>query len=208
MTKDIANIFKNALQGYKQSGLISHLEGLVRVFEYNTGNDEKPKKIAFPVDCQEPENCKECEGLMICVPEKSKKCLVYFEGGQSRETAMLEGATKYETVLSLICWYNLGYFEKQEFLQTKMISVMSEVIKKTSARNTAARPIAFVNPEIVSVTDSDSNIFAKYSYNDTRSNFLGCKYGAFKIEFKIKFITYEDQNCIDDILGRSNGNCQ
>lgn len=207
MTKDIASIFKKSLLPYKVSGLISHLEGLVRVFEYKPAGDDKTRKIAFPVDCEEPEICKECEGLFICVPEKSKKCLVYFEGGQSREVASLEGATKYETILSLVCWYNLGFFQKQEFLQTRMITLFSQAIKETFARETSLAPMAFINPEIISVTDSDSNIFSKYSYSDVKSNFLGCKYATFKIDFKIKFTLYENQNCIDNIVGINSIDC-
>lgn len=207
MTKDIANIFKKSLLLMKGSGLISHLEGLVKVLEYKPLENEKAKKIAFPVDCEEPENCKECDSLMVCVPERSKKCLVYFEGGQSRETATFEGATKYEVVLSLICWYNLGYFEKQEFLQTRMISLFSDKIKGTKGTISELSPIEFINPEIISVTDSDSSIFSKYSYNEGRSNFLGCKYASFKIDFKIKFVIYENKNCFRDIVGIINADC-
>ena len=207
MTKDIVSIFKKSLLPYKTTGLISHLEGLVRVLEYKPAGDEKTRKIPYPVDCEEPEICKDCEGLMLCVPEKTKKCLVYFEGGQSREVASLEGATKYETVLSLVCWYNLGFFVKQDFLQTRMITLFSQAIKETFARENGLAPISFLNPEIISVTDSDSSIFSKYSYSEVKSNFLGCKYGAFKIDFKIKFITYENQNCINDIMGAINNTC-
>lgn len=203
MTKDIANIFKSSLLSLKDSGLISNLEGLVRTLEYKPTGAEKNAKIAFPVDCQEPENCVECESLFVCVPDKTKKCLVYFEGTQSREVATLEGATKYETVISLICWYNLDFFEKQDFLQTRLISLFSNVIKKTSSTSDNQNPINFINPELSSVYDSDSNIFSKYSYNDTKSNFLGCKYSTFKIDFKVKFYIYENQNCINSIVGIS-----
>jgi hypothetical protein len=207
MTKDIANIFKESLTPLKDSGLISNLEGLVRVLEYKPTASDKSTKIAFPVDCQEPEDCQECESLFVCVPEKNKKCLIYFEGTQSREIATLEGATKYEATISLICWYNLGFFQKDDFLQTRLISLFSNLIKRTSSTSTELNPINFNKPEVISVYDSDASIFSKYSYNEGKSNFLGCKYSTFKIDFKVKFFIYEDKNCISDIVDISNIDC-
>jgi hypothetical protein len=200
MTKDLANIFKNSLLSLKTDGLISNLEGLVRLHEFKPSGGDKTLKIAYPVDCEEPEDCVECKSLYICVPEKTKKCLVYFEGYQSRATFPLQTSTKYESVLSLICWYNLDFFETSDLLQSRLISLFSEKIKKTYSEE---NPINFVNPEIVSVTDSDASIFSKYSYNESNSGFLGCKYATFRIDFKINFLLNEDSNCINNILANS-----
>ena len=207
MTKDIANIFKASLMVHKNSGLISNLEGLVRTLEYKPIGEEKTRKIAFPVDCTEPENCNECDDLIKCVPERRKKCLVYFEGNNSREIASLEKATRYEANLSLICWYNLFFFQSSTFLQTRLISLMSEVIRKTNVNADGSLPISFVNPEITLVSDSDAGIFSKYTYNEQKSNFLGCNYSTFKIDFKVKFTLYEDKNCINGIVGVANVDC-
>lgn len=200
MTKDIANIFKESLLTLKSQGLISHLEGLVRTHEFKPSGSEKTLKIAYPVDCEEPQDCVDCQSLYICVPEKTKKCLVYFEGTQSRASYSFKTSTKYDTVISLVCWYNLDYFQSSDLLQSRFVSVLSEKIKKTYSEES---PIVFVNPEIISVIDSDANIFSKYSYNESDSGFLGCRYATFKIDFKINFMLNEDTNCIDSILANS-----
>lgn len=200
MTKDIANIFKEALMPLKIQGIISNLEGLVRTLEFKPANSDKKLKIAYPVECEDVQDCVDCQSVYLCVPEKEKSCLVYFEGTQARVLNSAEGITTYEAIISLVCWYNLDKFEKKPFLQSSFIGLMSEPIKKLNIDNSEDVPIDLHLPTISSVIDSDSSIFAKYSYNESDSGFLGCKYATFKIDFKVKFSLYENGNCFNSIL--------
>jgi hypothetical protein len=207
MTKDISEVLKAYLMPIKEQGIISNLEGLVRTLEYKPSGSDKSKKIPFPVNCVQPQDCTECDSLFICVPEKTKRCLVYFEGFDSLPEFHTSEATKYKSVISLICWYNLDFFQDDSSLQTKLVSLFSNTIKNVNFDRTELIPLEFCNPQVKKVVCSDNSIFNKYTYNENQSQFIGCRYSCFKIDFEINFTLYEDKNCIGNIVVIDNDNC-
>lgn len=208
MTKDIADLMKNNLSDFSGSDkIISTLAGLTRVFEYK-GTDGEVKKLAYPLDCNQPEpNCQECEELFVLVPDQSKRCIVYFEGGASNPVQNLEGATKYQATISLVCWYNLQGFTTVESLQSRLIALFSERCKNITTTFQAEEAITGISIEVLKVQDSDPSIFSKYTYSQDKSQYLGCPFSSFKIDFKTNFTLYENPICFDGIVVSDIPNC-
>jgi hypothetical protein len=201
MTKDIADLMKSNLSDLNGSDkIISTLAGLTRVFEYK-GTDNELKKLAYPLDCTQLEpNCQECEELFILVPDQSKRCIVYFEGGASSPVQNMEGATKYQTTISLVCWYNLQGFTATSNLQSRLIALFSDRCKNITTFYQANQSITGISVEVLRVQDSDPSIFSKYTYSQDKSQYLGCPFSSFKIDFKVNFTLYENPICFDGIV--------
>lgn len=210
MTKDIADLFKSKLQDLQgEDKIITTLAGLTRVFEYKTGTGEGvTKRLPFPLDCNQPEpNCEECNELFLLVPDQSKRCIVYFEGGNSNPLHSLGGATKYQSVLSLVCWYNTLGFATVENLQSRLIALFSDRCKSIMLNYEAEQTISDVVVEVTRVYDSDPQIFSKYTYSQDKSQFLGCPFSSFKIDFKVTFLLYENENCFNALVAVPLPNC-
>ncbi len=203
MTKDLADLLKSKLEDlHGEDKVITTLAGLTRVFEYKTGTGEgELKKLPFPIDCNQPEpNCEDCNELFILVPDQNKRCIVYFEGGGSVPIQSLEGATKYQSVLSLVCWYNTNGFTTAENLQSRLIALFSDRCKSVMLNYGDGQSLCNVSVEVVRVYDSDPQIFSKYTYNQDKSQFLGCPFSSFKIDFKVTFLQYENEICFNPIV--------
>lgn len=203
MIKDICIIFKEKLVEDKDAGIIDVLEGLTRVLEYYPTEDSKAKRIPFPVDYIEPAGCEEQE-LTICVPDASKRCIVYFDSSQSNLAKSLDKASSYNAIVSLICWYNTNGFENKENIQTRLISRFSERVK--SAKYEVGDFLDLGEIEVTKVIE-DASFFTKYTYDQANSQYLTYPYGYFKIDFKVDFLLYENTSCHEPIVVISADNC-
>ena len=209
MTKDIAEVLQLSLSDLHGSGnVISTLAGLTRVFEYIDASDVI-KKLPYPLDCTQPEpNCQECDELFILVPDKNKRCIVYFEGGASSPIQNLQGATKYASLISLVCWYNMQGFQETENLQSRLIALFSDRCKNAKVNPLLpVESLSRVEVELIRVQDSDPSIFSKYTYSQDKSQYLGCPFSSFKLDFKINFTLYENPNCFRPIVAIAIPNC-
>jgi hypothetical protein len=206
MTKEIADLMKIKLESLNgNENIVSTLAGLTRVFEYK-GSDDLIKRLPFPLECSQPEpNCNECDELFILVPSEAKRCIVYFEGGVSTPLQNLQKATRYSSNISLVCWYNTKGFEGTYGLQSRLIALFSERCK--SIHSPIQSVINGISVDITRVQDSDTSIFSKYTYSQDKSQYLGCPFSSFKIDFNIKYNLHENSDCFDGILAIAIPNC-
>jgi hypothetical protein len=177
------------------TGVITNLAALVRVKEVSIGNNVI-RKIPFAIDCiEEVELCQDCEPIVDLVPdtptaEKPKRCIVYFEQNKTTLMGVHQGGAKYNTAISLICWFDSRQFQESNNLTTKLIALFASRIRTpfVLAQNS---PIQSVQVVGYTPLDSDPSIFSKYSYSDFRRPYLGCPYGYFKIDFNLNFTINE-----------------
>ncbi len=200
MIKDVANRIKAVLnESFFENdgtGIITHLSGLVRTKELKPIEGEKEKKkIPFPLEDEDIEDCGEQFSIHKLVPDETKRCIVYFEGENSKFVQSLGDKTNWTTNLNLICWYNSSLFEEQDLLQSRLISLFSSVVKSVKTKDDV---LAIKNIELLTVSES-TNIFSKYTYSDMISNYLLHPFGYFSITFKINFTTNEKTDCLPSI---------
>jgi hypothetical protein len=202
MIRDIARVFRNKLNNdfYLPDGLgvITHLAGLTRVKEVSISQGQI-RKVPVPVDCDEVEEelCNDCEPIFKLVPDQTKRCIVYFEGTDAKLVQSMPNVSKYSCNLVLICWYNSQGFQPVENLHTRLSSLF---INKLKSIQTHSQELSIKEVEVISVNDSNGNIFSKYTYSDFRSAYLGCPFGSFSINFKINFSSNEVQSCFSPIV--------
>ena len=193
MVRDIAALMKAKLLSLydPQNGVITNISGLVRVkdVEISTG---VIRKVPFAIDClEEPENCPECtEPLFDLVPDSGKRCIVYFEQVKTTTLQVINNGAKYNSIISLICWFDSRMFAEQEELTSKLIALFISKIK-TPFLTPQTSVLSGVQVVGYTPTDSDPIIFSKYTYSDFRKPFLGCPHGYFKIDFSINYLTNE-----------------
>lgn len=203
MIKDICNTFKGKLLEDAELGIIETLQGLTRVLEYYPDEESKVKRIPYPVDYIESQECQDQE-LTILVPDSSKRSIVYFEATPATFISGQDKSTSYSAVISLVCWYNTNGFENKDTIQTRLVSRFSSYIKSSSYSEGDFLDIGEI--EVLRVVE-DPSVFSKYTYDQANSQYLTHPYGYFKIEFKTDFLLYENTDCDEPIVVINTADC-
>lgn len=201
MLRDIIRPLRNKLKDSffenDGSGIITHIAGLTRVKEVLVGTG-LIRKVPVPVDSDSfdtEEVCITGEPIFYLVPDERKRCIVYFEGTESKAIDTKKGLTNYTANANLICWYNSKGFQNEPDINSRLCGLFISKLKDINPVTDKIKSI-----EVGSVSDSNGNIFSKYSYNDFRGQYLGSPFGSFSINFKINFSNYETQDCYSPVV--------
>ncbi|RIV23601.1 hypothetical protein DYU11_11510 [Fibrisoma montanum] len=189
---------------------ISRLAGLVKVLETDRFSKDKngaDRRVhRFPISLEsEPSTCT-TSGRQYpdLVPDQSERLIVYFEDGNARS---VDGRAKWQSTLRLVAWGNSALFEAGDSPKAAIPAMIMNAIGNTlrTAKESGRGPIQNLSVTITGVPDSNTNLFARYTYEQTRSQFLFPPYFAFGIDLTVTYTLQHD--CLDTLTYLTPAEC-
>jgi hypothetical protein len=195
MNVDIANIIL---------GTIDHLPwldkyaGMTRtVVQTQVGDGTKPVKKYFPVACNVTDSeCVKQGTLKDLVPDTKYKSILYFEDNGTQVLGSDARFINLRSTLRLVSWLNgkkLGY-DGCSISSIAVISILKEFALLFNPFNNGN----FVNIKINAISEEvkSPNIFSKYSYDESTTQYLMHPFDYFALNIQVNFSV--PFNCVDD----------
>ncbi len=202
MVHTLAEILKNKIIGFDY---VDKCAGIVQTAVEKDGENVVER---FPVACNVNGTDCDDEGKLIdLVPDDTKKSVMYFEdlGGavfQGKEKDDL----KFMSRIRLVGWLNLNKLGKTDdcSITAKVVAHLMTRIETTKQTN----PIPFtrLKIEVENQMVKNPNIFAKYTYAETRTQFLLFPYDYFAINFRVFYSI--NKNCVPEFNASAENDCE
>ncbi len=210
MIVEAGNILKGFLEPFLVGGsgdnqFIDKLAGVVKpITKVDLDKDNKPVKKTFPVSCDASlSDCFASGRYKDFIPNSSLGCMVYFEDVANQYLGRDGRKFAWKAQYRLVCWLN------QNKLGAAGCSVTSQIITTFIS----AFPENPFNSGIfqrgeVSVLAQDPksfNPFAKYSYDEEKTQFLMHPFDYFSLQIEYKYML--DKACFTPFTKNEEINC-
>ncbi|WP_313515647.1 hypothetical protein [Sphingobacterium sp.] len=169
----IGKIIKDLLSGLPY---FDKAAGLVQTISRNDISDTKPSLKRFPVEVDVSEE----SNLNALYPHEDFKGMFYLEDGGVKS----EGNNDWTSDLTLVCWFNPKKIASNpEAVSANAVAEISNMFKSFYNNSSISR----LKVNIVSLPIRDVNIFAKYTYDETQTQFIMPPYDFFSMKLKCSF---------------------
>lgn len=154
-----------------------------------------PKRMPVSYNVIGDESClKSPERALI--PDSSKKGIIYFEdnGGISPVRDLSGGRKVYRTTLIMVVWLNRRKITGDDYSNVSQ-SAYHEIVKKLRTDKTGENKIINMS---FSRFRQEPNIFARYTYDETETQYLRPPFEYFAVDLTVNFIsTCQPEICIN-----------
>lgn len=189
MIIEVGNIIIGKINGLP---FIDKYAGVVKPATYS---DEGVKKT-FPISCAlDITQCKKGDYMDLC-PDSSKKSVLYLEDKYIRFVSREGNDYRFQGSFDLVCWLNLPKLglEQCSVSAKAILSVMAQ-FSATPANHGIYQKLLITplgqNPKSI-------NPFAKYSYDESVSQFLLYPFDYFVLPLQVDFVV--NKKCVDEFL--------
>lgn len=191
INQTIAYLLKKSLVPLVERGLITRLAGLVKTLETDRFSGGKKKKYRFPIPVEASESTCLSTGRVYpdLVPDSSERLIVYFEDGGA---TCLNGDTKWQSRLRLVAWGNRDGFTIAEERQPELPIIIASLLIGAIRKATGEGIVNSLRVEITSSPEAGANLFSRYTYNETSSQYLMLPYFALGLDLTIIFTLQHD----------------
>lgn len=204
MNKDVAYILKNRLINGKLN-FVNIISGLIQRVERKEVVENNTVSKFFPISTDisdEKGNTLDafCDEFIYGVfPDSNKKGIIYFEenGGLIPLGPDSRGNEQFKSSLNVICWLNREKItgKTYESIQSYCMNEVLKALQLNTKTNENVFSAFFVALDYVLPTDS--SIFAKYSYDEARTQYLMPPFEFFGVRLKISFAL--NRKCVNPI---------
>jgi len=191
MIHTIGEILKGKIAGFSY---VDRLAGVVQ-----TAVDKSDKGIInkFPVACDvNGVSCDEGGRIKDLIPNDAKKSVIYFEdlGGSLFQTKS-GNDLKFTSRIRLVGWLNLKKLGKDDCSVTAKV-VAHLITRMESTKEINYPPFTRLKIKVLNQVPKSAAIFSKYTYAQTRAQFLIYPFDYFAIDF---LVTYSiNKNCVPE----------
>jgi hypothetical protein len=204
MNTVIASYLKDRiLEGITWADLVV---GMVKTltFQQPVENGQAVKK-AIPISCDLEVSQRDCiaNKQHHVVPDSKLKALIYFEDSGAVPAGKTPRGLAYTATIKLVCWMNLPKLGHSScsvsaLAMTQLIEVLDGIGKTTSVNLFAdyGVPINSVKVTEISIDPKSASIFSKYTYDETKTQYLMYPYDYFSLTLKVSFEI--PKGCIGD----------
>lgn len=168
--------------------------GVVRIARYKDPTAEGTAKTKiFPVSCKiTEEQCDDGRYMDLC-PDSKKKSVLYLEDTSLRPTKKNGHIWEFTATYDLICWLNMP---KLGFSDCSYSGIaIAGILKKIATRPFNSGIYQLVNIQFAGQKPKSINPFAKYTYDETITQFLLYPYDYFALMLQVDFRV--DMRCIN-----------
>jgi hypothetical protein len=193
MIKDLGEIVKGYFEPYLIGGtgsntFIDTLAGVVKVITTSDKDKDNRKVIKrFPVSCSLTlDQCISGGRYMDLVPDSKKGCIVYMEDVQASTKVGQEGPLeKWKSQLRVVCWVNQKKLGRSECSITgKIFQTFLAALPDQPVNNGN-----FIRLDVSAVSQDPINYnpFAKYSYDEEKTQFMMHPYDYFSFVIELNY---------------------
>jgi hypothetical protein len=170
--------------------VISRLSGLVKTLETDAFTRGKISRFPIPMERSLDDCAESGQAFPDLVPNQKERLICYVEDGGSTSNGH-----KWSSKLRLVCWGNADRFAVDaNQLPAILIAHLTKRLQAVSAP--FGDPVGNLKCSVVGVPDSATNLFSRYTYTETRSQFLLAPHFALAIDLQLTF-TLND--CLIDL---------
>ncbi|GAB4052528.1 hypothetical protein [Spirosoma litoris] len=173
--------------------VISRLAGLVKTLETDAFTAPKKSRFPAPIESTDSYYARWGKAFPDLVPNQKERLIVYFE-----DFGATNSNGRWISKLRLIGWGNSGLFENVD------INLLPVVLITKIARLLKHVPVDFYSPvsalrcEVVGSPAADTNLFSRYTYSETSSQYLLAPYFAFGLDLTITYVLNDD--CTTELI--------
>lgn len=196
MNVDLADIVLNLV---KDLPWVDKYAGMTRtVVQTQVGDGTKPVKKYFPVACNVTDSdCVKQGTLRDLVPDINYKSVMYFEDNGTRVLGSEGPFINMQSNIRLVAWLNgkmLGY-NGCTISSIAVISILKNLYEQ-QGRPFNSGNFLKIQMNAVSQEVKTANIFSKYSYDESITQYLMHPFDYFALNLQINFSI--SHNCIDE----------
>ena len=158
---------------------------------------------SFPAHCQL--SAAQCDSgdYMDLVPNDSKASIIYFEDNGSTLLETKNNQYQFESSLRIVGWLNLKRFNVSGCsLSQYVVPQIISVLPKSPFNNGNFHTIQLIG---ASEAPKDANIFARYTYDEPKTQYLMYPFDFFAIDLRVRFWT--NKNCFTEFEQIPQGQC-
>lgn len=194
MNAEIANIVLDAI---KDLNWVDKYAGLVRPVTIVQPTPTGTIRKVFPVSCSINETQCKPGDYQELIPNTNYKSVVYFEDGGVTVTGRDARFVDCRSTLSLIAWLN-GKKLGNDGCDLSSIAVLN-IIKALTPYFSNFNSGSFAKIKIAAVSEDpkNANIFTRYSYDESTTQYLMYPFDYFRLNLSVVFSV--PLGCIDDM---------
>ena len=190
MNNKIANIIVDYI---KDLTWIDKLAGLTQVAKINQNGVEK----RYPISCSMAFDDVCVDGCYDeLAPNSAYQSVVYFEDGGFSFVKQERNKLYYESTLKLIAWLN---YNKLGGGCGSTGNYIIDIIRALPSYPVSINDLLGANIRVMSQAIRSDDIFSKYTFNQTATQFLLLPYDFFSLEIRTSF--YLIPECVEDTSG-------
>ncbi|OJW75699.1 hypothetical protein [Spirosoma sp. 48-14] len=170
--------------------VISRLAGLVKTLETDVFTSGKISRFPIPLEAS-PASCSlSGRAFPDLVPDQAERLIIYFEEIGSPTS----NQSKWTSRLRLIGWGNQELFQdvSAEKATAVLIARIERLFRKIVVDSDS--PVQSLRCEVTGSPSSDTNLFSRYTYSQTSSQYLFPPYFAFGLDLVLTFTLHDDCN--------------
>jgi hypothetical protein len=190
MNNKIANIVVDYI---KDITWVDKLAGMTQIAKINVKSGENNVVKTFPISCQMSYDslCKDgCYDELA--PNSNYKSVVYFEEGSFSFTRQEGNKMYYESSLRLVAWLNYKKIGSGGCGTTGDFII--DIIKELPTIPVNVGHIFGLRTWVASQVPRSFDIFAKYTYNESKTQFLMMPYDYFALDLRATFYIIPECN--------------
>jgi hypothetical protein len=180
--------------------IISRLAGLVKTLETDDFTKNKTSKFPIALDDEANPCTRSGRSFPDLVPDKGERLIVYVEELQGA----VNNGGKWTSRLRLVGWGNQELFTGADGVLTAVLIAKVDRLLK-GIRAPADSPIDSLRCEVLGTPPANVNLFANYTYSETRSQFLLPPYFAFGLDLQLTYLIKHD--CASTLTGLPAAQC-
>lgn len=202
MNKEISKVLKDRLLAKGGLPFADLISGMAQTVEYKEANEDGNtiiKRMPVSYDTNSAEGCRTTPETAL-VPDSGRRGIVYFEDQGVRYKGRASGgAVLYQSTLTLVCWMNKARFMGKDFYTDINPYCITQITSKLKAGRLINSGIfAKMNVTPTQILPQDARVFAKYTYNETVTQYLRPPFEFFGIVLNIDYQVHPE--CIESLI--------
>ncbi len=191
MIKEIGNILIGQIDTLP---FLDKYTGVVKVITMADNSAGRNVKKIFPVACNlNLEDCNKGKRYLDFVPDDSKKSVLYLEDTGLRFQRQEGNRTYWKASYNLVCWLNLPKLGSTScsYSAIAILSILKSLpIQPFNANDTYNQ----IKINLIGQQPKSTNPFARYSYDESVSQFLMYPFDYFVLALDVDFMV--DLRCV------------
>lgn len=188
MNKEISKILRDRLRENGGLPFVNKYAGLVQVVTDIKPNDETNVRRRYPVSTETVVNdaCHSNEEIMT--PDSAMKGILYFEDNGVQKIESVRGKFQYISNLTLIVWINRQRVTSNFYSEITAIAIQM-ILEKLGVEKNPESDSMFTGIQVSlnRILSQDSSIFAKYTYEETVTQYLRPPFEFFGLSLSVKY---------------------
>jgi hypothetical protein len=176
--------------------------GLVRTLTFTQEGESSVVKKSIPISCDLEVSQRDCisNKQHHVVPDDKLKALIYFEDGGAVPTGQGNRGLIFTSTIKLVCWMNLKKLGQTScsasaFAEIQLIELLNG-LGVVNLNPNYGIPINAVKVTEISIDPKTAAIFSKYTYDETKVQYLTYPSDYFSFTLKIQFEV--PKGCVDN----------